>query len=67
MKILAQDLNLWKENIMKGGFSGPLCWYKAFMQKLTPSDDAGEYINRVIQQGISTHPLNRNSEGELHN
>ena len=28
---------------MKGGFAGPLCWYKAFMQKLTPKDDAGEY------------------------
>jgi len=38
--ISEEDFNTWKEDAMKGGFTGPLCWYKAFMQHLTPKDDA---------------------------
>ncbi|KAI5122577.1 hypothetical protein M0805_004794 [Coniferiporia weirii] len=29
------------ETFLKGGFTGPLCWYKAFVFKHTAQDDAG--------------------------
>ncbi|KAH8109568.1 alpha/beta-hydrolase [Phellopilus nigrolimitatus] len=42
--------------LLKGGFSAPLCWYKAFLQNLTPKDDAGKYC-RIYFTLIHSYPV----------
>ncbi|KAI5122578.1 hypothetical protein M0805_004795 [Coniferiporia weirii] len=35
-----EELGRLRSNIMKGGFAGPTCWYKAMMQKHTSNEEA---------------------------